>query len=246
MTVQIIEILRRSEQGLTRPFICRGEDRALYFVKGQGAGCDSLIKEWLAGRLAQAMGLPVAPFRLVWVPEALLRAQACTECNRDLGAGYAFGSQESAVTELAYSRIEHVPCDLQAQVLTFDWWVRNGDRTLGEAGGNPNLFWDEATENLVVIDHNLAFDQSLEATTFMDSHAFASVIPALRANDRWQAACRQACRDARATFDLALSETPDTWWYHDAEQTVPATFNSETARQQLRECETDGFWPWER
>jgi len=112
--------------------------------------------------------------------------------------------------------------------------------------GTPICSGDEATEHLVVIDHNLAFDQSLETTTFMDSHAFASVIPALRANDRWQAACRQGCRDARATFDLALSEIPDTWWYHDAEQTVPATFNSETARQQLRECETDGFWPWER
>lgn len=246
MTVQIIEILRRSEQGVTEPFICRGEDGALYFVKGRGAGCDSLIKEWLAGRLADAMGLPIAPFRLVWVPETLLRAHGSTEYTRDLGAGYAFGSQESAVTELAYSRLTQVPCQRQAQVLTFDWWVRNGDRTLGEAGGNPNLFWDEATEQLVVIDHNLAFDQGLDPASFMDAHAFGSIIPSLSADDAWQATCRQACRRALPVFDEALAEIPDTWWYQDAEQTVPATFDTAAARQQLEECQTDRFWPWER
>ncbi|MEW5824691.1 MAG: HipA family kinase [Pseudomonadota bacterium] len=34
MTVEIID---RSEQGMTRPFICRGEDGFVYFVKGRGA-----------------------------------------------------------------------------------------------------------------------------------------------------------------------------------------------------------------
>lgn len=246
MTVQIIEILRRSEQGVTRPFICRGDDDALYYVKGRGAGRNSLIKEWLAGRLAQAMGLPVAPFKLVWVPDALIDVQACTAHRHDLGAGYAFGSQESGVTELAYSRIEHIPCDLQAQVLIFDWWIRNGDRTLGEAGGNPNLLWDEAKQQLVVIDHNSAFDHGLDPATFMHYHAFASVIPSLRTDGAWRAAWQQACRDARATFDLALSEIPNAWWYVDAEQTVPASFDTVTNQNQLRECEADRFWPWER
>ena len=38
MPIQIVEVLGRSIQGITRPFICRGEDDRTYFVKGQGAG----------------------------------------------------------------------------------------------------------------------------------------------------------------------------------------------------------------
>lgn len=43
MTVEIVEILRRSEQGMTKPFICRGDDGEIYFVKGQNAGHRSLF-----------------------------------------------------------------------------------------------------------------------------------------------------------------------------------------------------------
>ena len=64
MTVQIIEVIRRSDQGLTRPFICRGDDDEVYFVKGLDAGRRSLICEWIAGRLGVALGLPVAPLKI--------------------------------------------------------------------------------------------------------------------------------------------------------------------------------------
>lgn len=51
MPIQIVEILSRSIQGVTRPFVCRGEDGCTYFVKGHGAGRRSLIAEyvWQAG-----------------------------------------------------------------------------------------------------------------------------------------------------------------------------------------------------
>jgi hypothetical protein len=32
MTIEIIEIMGRSRQGITRPFICRGDDGHVYFV----------------------------------------------------------------------------------------------------------------------------------------------------------------------------------------------------------------------
>lgn len=38
MTVQIVEVIRRSEQGITLPYICRGDNDKVYFVKGIGAG----------------------------------------------------------------------------------------------------------------------------------------------------------------------------------------------------------------
>lgn len=36
-TTRLIEITARSVPGLTRPFLCRGEDGWLYYVKGKGA-----------------------------------------------------------------------------------------------------------------------------------------------------------------------------------------------------------------
>ncbi len=38
MSIEIVEVLRRSNQGLTRLFICRGDDGNTYFVKGRDAG----------------------------------------------------------------------------------------------------------------------------------------------------------------------------------------------------------------
>lgn len=36
--IDIDEVIGRSEQGKTRPFICRGCDGHLYYVKGRDAG----------------------------------------------------------------------------------------------------------------------------------------------------------------------------------------------------------------
>lgn len=93
MAVEIVEVVRRSDQGVTRPFICRGDDGEVYFVKGKDAGRRSQICQWVAGRLAVLMGLPVAPFQQVSVPEALAEFNAGTQLD-GLGAGMAFGSLE--------------------------------------------------------------------------------------------------------------------------------------------------------
>lgn len=50
MAIQIVEILGRSIQGVTRPFQCRCENGDLYYVKGHGAGRQSLIAEYVCGR----------------------------------------------------------------------------------------------------------------------------------------------------------------------------------------------------
>lgn len=34
MSLEIVEIMGRAQQGVTQPFICRGEDDQVYFVKG--------------------------------------------------------------------------------------------------------------------------------------------------------------------------------------------------------------------
>ncbi|VAW81982.1 hypothetical protein MNBD_GAMMA13-2163 [hydrothermal vent metagenome] len=70
--VQIVEVLGRSTQGITRLFIYRGEDENTYFVKGTGAGRRSQVCEWIAGNLATELGLPIAPFEIVDVPVELV------------------------------------------------------------------------------------------------------------------------------------------------------------------------------
>ena len=72
MTLEIVEIIGRSEQGFTRPYICRCGDGDVYFVKGRSATRRGLVNEWLCANLAQAFGLPIAPFALAEVPQELI------------------------------------------------------------------------------------------------------------------------------------------------------------------------------
>ena len=67
-TVIIEEVLGRAHQGVTLPFICRGDDGALYFVKGIGASRRSQIFEWVVAQLATVFGLPIVEYALAEVP----------------------------------------------------------------------------------------------------------------------------------------------------------------------------------
>lgn len=118
------------------PYICRADDDEVYFVKGAGAGRRSQIAEWIAGKLGLALGLPIAPFEIVDVPEALLEFDSSLDLT-DLGAGPAFGSQRQEAMELTASAVSEVPACLQRDLLAFDWWIHNSDRLLTEKGGNP-------------------------------------------------------------------------------------------------------------
>ena len=92
MTVRIIEVIGRSVQGITRPFICRGDDGLQYFVKGNGAGRRALIAEWMAGQVGVRLGLPIPTFKQTLIPSQLVELSARDDV-RDLGAGIGFGSQ---------------------------------------------------------------------------------------------------------------------------------------------------------
>lgn len=241
MSIQIVEIIGRATQGITRPFICRGEDEHIYFVKGRGAGMRSLICEWVAGNIALRLGLPVAPFEIVDVPESLLRISMRDDLN-ELGAGLAFGSRKLSVVELSISHLRHVPGEMQRDVLAFDWWVRNADRTLSEAGGNPNLFWDVENEQLVVIDHNQAFDVEFSVKDFVNLHAFHGQIDGLCGD--WVVQKQYCSRFAVAVadWDVICNTVPPEWWFLDHEQTLTTDFDRDAMRQQLLRCQGDTFW----
>ena len=242
-TVEIVEVIRRSEHGMTEPFICRGDDDNIYFVKGIGAGRDSQIKEWVSGNLAIHFGIPVAPFKIVSVPEEILEALP-TDHAVALGAGPAFGSLEKRVTEITFSQVAEVPFEIRKRLLCFDWWIANGDRYLSEHGGNPNLFWEPDKRELVVIDHNQTFDPEVTADTFFRYHIFQGASSAI-ADDLVE---RQIYTDkmklALSHWDSIVAGLPDEWFYIDPEMTIELALSTEALKTHLLRCLTDDFWDW--
>ncbi|MFD2111304.1 HipA family kinase [Thiorhodococcus fuscus] len=241
MRLQIVEVLRRSAQGVTRPFICRCEDGEVYFVKGVGAGRRSQICEWIAGKLGVALGLPVAPFRILDVPAELIEADGGLMLA-DLGAGPVFGSQWQEAMELAVSAVREIPDEIQQDVLAFDWWVHNGDRLLTERGGNPNLFWRPASRELVVIDHNQAFDSDFEPDNFLDCHVFAAQRLHLFDDMLKRHDYNLRFASALADWPEICAAIPEAWLFADPEMTVPVDFDLDAAHQLLKKHDHDDFW----
>lgn len=239
MTVQITEIMRRSKQGITQPFICRADDGNIYFVKGTGAGRRSQVYEWVCGMLAINMELPIAPFKKIYVPRELVVGNL--EYS-DLKSGLAFGSQKQMIMELNYEGISQVPDELQIMVLAFDWWIKNEDRTLTESGGNPNLFWNPTDSELVVIDHNQAFDQNFSADNFRNNHVFNRKNTSLFSDALYREEYKRKFQLALNYWDEICSGIPEEWYYSDPEMTVVADFNIENIFNILNRCNDDSLW----
>lgn len=236
----IIEILERSEQGRTRPFLCRCIDHRLYFVKGRDAGHRSLLCEWFAGHLARALRLPVPEFVVAQAPKELL---VLHPEGRDLGHLPVFASRRVDHTqELTVSHLRDVDESVQRDVLVFDWWVNNADRTLTTLSGNPNLMWDAARRKLVVIDHNLAFDREFDAAQFCQTHAFSGQIPKIFQDLVERAGYLKRLQQALAVWPEACKNAPAEWWFADEEQTVPTDFDGAVALTQLNRCTNEDFW----
>ncbi|WPL15566.1 hypothetical protein Thiowin_00467 [Thiorhodovibrio winogradskyi] len=241
MTIQIVEVLRRSEQGMTQPFICRGDDGEIYFVKGIGAGRRSQICEWIAGKLALAFGLPIAPFHLVDVPEELSEAGGGLTLS-ELGSGLAFGSLRQEAMELTISTVREVPDGIQQDVLVFDWWIHNGDRLLTERGGNPNLFWNPASRELIVIDHNQAFDPDLDAGGVRGHHVFAAQWSNILGDMLKRHDYNARFASVLADWPEVVAAIPEAWLFADPEMTIAADFDLDMAYQLLKRHERDDFW----
>jgi hypothetical protein len=240
MAVQIIEIINRSIQGVTRPFYCRGEDGYAYFVKGHGAGRHSLIAEYICGRLASAFGLPVPAFEIVDVPRELIK-WGCIDGANDLGGGLAFGSRALPhVQEFTVALLPDVDTQLRKDILVFDWWIRNADRNLTEKGGNPNLLWNQEACKLAVIDHNQAFDPGFSAHGFSQTHVFHKDIPAVFDDLVERVSYQDRLAQAFAELEHACDNVPPEWWWVD--DGVPADFDRVAARVTLERYLSNDFW----
>ncbi len=237
MSLTIVEVIKPADQGLSSPFLCRADDGVLYYVKGRASGRASQWAEWLAGHLGRALGLPIPPFGIVHVPAELVRE--CPPNLRGIGCGPAFASRSRVGAQwLEPAGAARIPASLRRDVLVFDWWVRNGDRTLG----NPNLLWDSAASALVVIDHNQAFDREFCAADFWTSHLFAGERDAVFADLAEQARYGERLGAALSAWDQACDNVPADWWWENDEHDIPAAFDPDAAKSMVARCSSLDFW----
>lgn len=241
MSLTIVEVLGRAIQGRTRPYICRGDDDEVYFVKGHSVTRRGLLAEWLGARLAERFGLPVAPYAIAHVPEELVDADL--EGLRDLGAGEVFASKRVMAVEFTREHLDMVPGEVRRDVLAFDWWVRNGDRSLTAAGGNPNLLWNPAAAGgLVVIDHNLAFDADFSESDYADLHVFSDDIRLMFGDFLVRQAYAARFAVALGIWEEACDNVPESWKFVDQERTISADIDFDGLRAILDRAFTENFW----
>lgn len=211
MYLTITEIISRSEQGATRPFLCRAENEALFYVKGRYAGYRALCCEWVAGRLGQLLGLPIPDFCIAEVPPPLIQDSGRGDAS-DLGHGLVFASRlVEEAQEITFADVVRIDLDLQRRVLLFDWWVRNEDRTLTQFGGNPNLLRAAGAlpAALRVFDLNLAFDDSFDEARFWQTHVFNGAGAAWPGEFKLRMA--DAMRQALAQLPAIWQDLPEEW-----------------------------------
>lgn len=235
---QITQIIRRTDQGATRPFICRADDGYVYYVKGRSASTGERIREWMGAHLAQAFGLPVPPMRLLEIPPTLFKSMD-TETARDLGQGYSVGSRQvTAVSELRHDEISLIPPLLQQAILLFDFWVQNEDRTLSTLGGNPNLLLNKATSELFAIDYNLILPNTFDATLFWQTHVFRHTRQHLIGQAQQQQLERNM-QQALSQWVTAWQQLPEEWL--DENQST-GVFDETAIKQRLTLDQQGAIW----
>jgi hypothetical protein len=228
----VVEIIRRLEQGVTRPFLVRAEDGLLYVAKGLETTRLGLMAEWLCAHLARELGVNIPDFTLLDVPPELVEAFGPE--GAALGAGIVFGSlREADVQEFAVTQLKHIDGEARRKLLVFDWWVENADRSLTPHGGNPNLLWRAAQSRLIAIDHNLAFDDNFDEAGFFETHVFREDAAAVFDDLVGKAETSALLAAALSCFDATVASLPPAWHWVDMEKTVPVEVDLNAIKARL-------------
>lgn len=244
MRITAREIIRQSQQGISvQPFLVRADDDQIYFVKGYArAGGPSLISEVIAAELGRHLHLPIPPWRIMDIPQELIDFSAIERAS-DLGGGPAFASlQVDNASDLMWAGVDKIPVELQRKVLLFDWWLLNGDRILGDNGfGNVNLLVDPKGQ-LVVIDHNAAFDPTVTVAELRQSHVFRNQLGFYEGNLLARLDYLPALDAALNDWDRITALLPDEWLYRDQDHVDETEPTLQQRRQILERFRAEQFW----
>lgn len=209
---RIESILKVSEQGVSRPFLCRDETGGVRWCKGSHTGFRSLVSEWICARLAREINLPVPNFGIfrldcrdfcLWrkmqnadVPDLV------TEVNP-----FVFGSLNvENCKDVLDSRADlgHIDPKILARIYWFDKLIHNTDRT----DYNSNLL---ANGGVYIIDHNNAFDPTFNEDEFSGEHILRDYRKVISVREV-AALKERVCGLVQGSFlDSAWNEMPDVW-----------------------------------
>ncbi|QCY09413.1 HipA family kinase [Pseudomonas sp. MPC6] len=237
--IEAVEIIRRLQGGMTRPFLCRASNGKHYVAKGVELPPTERIAELLCARLAADFGLPIPEHGYIYIDPALLRYNP--EARSDLGPGDSFAlAYVASAADLLYSQALQVPTNLQKTIFTFDYWVGNGDRQLGPMGGRPNLLMSSIDNQLQLIDHNQAFKWPMDAQEFAHSHVFGPK------NREWlldlvdKVEYTHRMHDTASRFHELSSDIPDEWYDSIGKQGLDILLQG--IESNLMRCKSDEFW----
>jgi len=237
--IEAVEIIRRLEGGMTRPFLCLASSGKHYVAKGLELPPAERLAELLCARLAADFGLPIPEHGYIYIDPALLRYNSEARSYLGEGDSFALGYVADAA-DLLYSQALQVPADLQKAVYIFDYWVGNGDRQLGPLGGRPNLLMCSADNQLQLIDHNQAFQWPQNAEEFSQSHVFGPSNRTWRLDMVDKVEYSQRMHDTANRFRDLCSDIPDEWCESIGRQGLDILF--EEIESNLMRCNSDEFW----
>ena len=140
------------------------------------------------------------------------------------------------------TEVSSIPEATKREMALFDWWILNGDRTLSESGGNPNILWAAPDLGPYVIDHNLAFDESVTLSSLERDHIFGSSLREIVDTERLRHAFAERLNVCLTHWEDIWREVPDRWYFLDDLRTMETAFSKERALALLRRCESAEMW----
>lgn len=190
------------------------------------------------------MGLPVADFEIVSIPEKLAKHSLRPDFA-ELSSGPAFASRAlgNDYIDLTPDQLSNLDEQQLAELYLFDHWIQNSDRILGEQAGNPNALCSVVTGKLAIIDHDSAFAPEFSPTEHQNIHFAAAQ------KNWWQYSERQSGWTERISSILKSSlsayweKIPEEWLqnqFGDPRVTTSAAAIEETLKLPL--LDKENFW----
>lgn len=119
-----------------------------------------MVIEFLCAELGRSLGLPIPSSTIAYLDPCLLEYNEDAKADFSGGDDYVFASKEIPnLIELKFSDLSLINHQVAKLLFFFDYLIQNEDRTLTNISGNPNLFLNPINKDLVVFNHNLAFDR---------------------------------------------------------------------------------------
>ncbi len=209
---RIKTILKVSEQGVSRPYVCEDEEARVRWCKGNHTGLRSVMSEWICANLARELGLPVPDFDIMKLDISVF--QEWRDCRGDDLPEIVTASNQFVFASLNVddckdvfepaSDLAHIDAPLLARIYLFDRMIRNTDRT----EYNSNLL---VNGSVYIIDHNNAFDDAFNESEFSKEHILRGCRDSIPADEARAFALRMADLASGRFLDDVWSEMPYEW-----------------------------------